>query len=120
MAIQDATNLSTMLDRLVVELNTLTEKTDELQAEISPLVSDASPTDARASRALQSLDVISQHLAVLTQYSKVMSQAVPRSVTIDSVGLTESIGIETLAARLSGREPVTSNTDKSAGDCDFF
>ncbi len=120
MSIQDATTLSTMLERLVVELDVLTEKTDELQSEISPLVAEMTPSDPRASKALQSLDVISQHLAVLSQYSKTMSQTVPRGLTIGSVGLTENVGIDYLAARLSGREPEPATTDKSSGDCDFF
>ena len=120
MANDSATKVSTLLERLVAELQELTSKTEELQADISPLVADLTPSDSRAAKALQSLDVISQHLAALTQYSSTMSQTVPRDVTIDDVRIADQIGLEVLAARLAGKEASTAKPSNVAGDCDFF
>ena len=118
MANQEAKRLSTMLERLTTELELLTSKTEKLQAEISPLI--AASSAAGTATALQSLDVVSQHLAALAQFSHTICQTVPRDVTVADADFTGHVGVELPAARLNGTETNATQVDNKAGDCDFF
>ena len=120
MANQESTRLFTMLERLTTELELLTFKTEELQAEISPLIAEYSSSASGSATALQSLDVVSQHLAALTQFSHTISQTVPRDVRIADADFTGHVGVELLAARLNGTEPRATQVDSKSGECDFF
>ena len=109
-----------MLERLVAELQTLASKTMEMQSEIAPLIAHSAVEDPNAMKALQSLDFVTQHLTALAQFSNTVCLTVPADVTVDTHAVIEQIGIEALAARLSGVHIASKIGDEAAGDCDFF
>ena len=117
---EGAANLAVVLERLVAELQTLASMTVEMQAEIAPLISQCPVENPSGMKALQSLDVVTQHLTALALFSNSVCQTVPTDMTIDNSAVVEQIGIEALAARLSGTTVASKVGDDTAGDCDFF
>ena len=116
----DETKLAVVLERLVVELQSLAATTMEMQSEVAPLISRSAIDNPSAAKALQSLDVVTQHLAALAQFSSTVCQTVPADMTVNASAVVEQIGIEALAARLVGNHAASSIGDDGAGDCDFF
>ncbi len=107
----DLIPVSTVLERVGVELDNLALGVDDLQTMLSPLLSAAAQDSTHGMVQGQRLDAIGQTLASLATFLMGLSQTAASHHRVDAVPVAELLPLTDLADRLLGRHSLAEADD---------
>ncbi len=115
---EDQTSLRCILSAIGEEFRELGRFTDRFQLSLSPAVGRLA-LDGACHRDVQSLDLLSQRLAALSDYILEISQLLPEELSVDSRRALASITLSELQYRLKGA-PVPAEEGHRSGELELF
>lgn len=116
----DSVSMAELMTRMRSELEALAHAADDLQQTIAPMVADQNSPQENRSKAVQSLDSVSQTLTELAAFSGSLSSSLPDGWTVNTQTAASRLRLEDLARRLNGQKETKDTASHVAGDCDFF
>jgi hypothetical protein len=114
-------HLGGVLARSAAELADLADRTERLQDVMAELVRQCAALDDDATRDMQALDWIAQHLEGLSSFLSALSKITPPGWRIDTNEALDALSLAELAHRLRGGDPVAMDAPVVAsGDMELF
>jgi hypothetical protein len=113
--------LSGVLSRSAAELADLADRTERLQDVMAELVRQCAALDGDATRDMQALDWIAQHLEGLASFLGSLAEAAPPGWRVDTSPALDALSLAELAHRLrgGGAMPIQASI-VAPGDMDLF
>ena len=113
--------LTGVLARSSAELADLADRTERLQDVMAALVKQCAALDHDATRDMQALDWVAQHLEGLASFLEALSKAAPPGWRIDTGPALDALNLAELAHRLRGGSAgVMVAPAASSGDMELF
>jgi hypothetical protein len=117
----DREPLSDVLARSAAELADLSDRTERLQDVMAELVRQCAALDDGATRDMQALDWIAQHLEGMASFLAELSKATAPGWRIDPTSALDALSLAELAHRLRGAPAVGAAAPMVAsGDMELF
>jgi hypothetical protein len=110
--------LTEILEALGEEFSALGQFTEQFQTSLSPALLRVA-NDPDCHRNVQTLDLLSQRLAALSNYVLTIGREVPREVRINRQTALHNISLADLAYRLRGA-PLPQEVEKHSGELELF
>lgn len=97
----DKVPLADVLKQISAELTAIADTVGTVEETISRIAHGGGGTDHNMMRDLQNIDMISQSLKAIADYSKCISQSAPEDWAVDTSAAAKSVLLADLARRLS-------------------
>lgn len=113
--------LSAVMLRVEQELTAMARLVDHNQSLIARLTWDAGASDAGYVRAMQESDLVSQKLAGIADFLRMIADAVPADFHVETRRATAKLRLDELVSKIGGRGcEMAQGGRQEAGDLDLF